>query len=301
MISIIIPTYNQRGFLTDAINSALSQSYQDVEVIVVDDNNPDTDARAKTEQLMAVYADNPKVRYLKHEHNKNGSAARNTGFKASKGEFIAFLDDDDYWNPEKLERQLAYLQTHPQYDAVYTYIIVNGAQNPNNCYEGNIVVEYLTNKVSLQTSCLLFTRKAVETINGFDESFKRHQDYEFLIRYFFAGFRMGCLPEYLSYMNSVGGNRLSGTQLNELKARFLQIFDSQLNYLEKQKKGTKKTIIVANYVKNFESHVASKNYKLAWGIFKNYFPMAPFVFISQCAMLLKNSIKRKLSKRRNIN
>lgn len=300
MISVIIPTYNQRGFLTKAIDSVLAQTYQDVEIIVVDDNNPDTEARKSTEAVMAEYKDNSKVRYLRHEVNKNGSAARNTGFRASKGEYVAFLDDDDYWNPQKLEKQLAYLQMHPEYDAVYTYIIVNGAQNPNNCREGNIVVEYLTNKVSLQTSCLLFTRKAVESINGFDESFRRHQDYEFLIRYFFAGFKMGCLPEYLSYMNSVGGNRMSGTQLNELKARFLQTFDNQLNYLEKQKKGTKKTIIVANYVKIFESHVARRNFRMAFDIFKKYFPMAPVVFIKQCYMLLRNNIKRKASRMKAI-
>ncbi len=297
MISIIIPTYNQRGFLTGAINSALSQSYQDVEVIVVDDNNPDTEARIKTEKLMTAYADNPKVRYIKHEHNKNGSAARNTGFRASKGDFIAFLDDDDYWDAQKLERQVTYLQEHPQFDAVYCYLIVNGAKNPNHCLEGNIVKEYLMNYVSLQTSAMLFTRKAVTTINGFDESFRRNQDYEFLIRFFFAGMQIGCVPEYLSYMNSVGGNRLSGEKLNELREKFLSTFDEQLNVLDRQEPGAKKAITVANYVKVFESHMAAKNYKLAMGIFKKYFPMAPMVFIKQCNMLLMNNFKRKLSRR----
>lgn len=297
MISIIIPTYNQRGFLTDTINSALSQSYKDVEVIVVDDNNPDTVARAKTEQLMATYEDNPKVRYIKHEHNKNGSAARNTGFRASKGDFIAFLDDDDYWDAQKLERQVTYLQEHSQFDAVYCYLIVNGAKNPNHCLEGNIVKEYLMNYVSLQTSAMLFTRKAVTRINGFDESFRRNQDYEFLIRFFFAGMQIGCVPEYLSYMNSVGGNRLSGAKLNELREKFLSTFDEQLNVLDRQEPGAKKAITVANYVKVFESHMAAKNYKLAMGIFKKYFPMAPMVFIKQCNMLLMNNLKRKMSRR----
>lgn len=296
MISIIIPTYNQRGFLTDAINSALSQSYQDVEVIVVDDNNPDTEARTKTEQLMAAYADNPKVHYIKHEYNKNGSAARNTGFRASKGEYIAFLDDDDYWDSQKIERQVTYLKEHPQFDAVYCFLFVNGAKNPNHSLEGNIVKEFLMNYVSLQTSALLFTRKAVAMIDGFDESFIRNQDYEFLIRFFSAGMQIGCVPEYLSYMNSVGGNRLSGEKLNELKEKFLSTFDEQLNVLDGKEPGVKKAITVANYVKVFESHVASKNYKLAIDIFKKYFPMAPLVFVKQCNMLLMNNIRRKLSR-----
>ena len=143
MISIIIPTYNQRGFLVGAIDSVLSQSYQDIEVIIVDDNNPNTEARRKTECLMSAYSNNPRVKYLKHDVNKNGSAARNTGFQASKGEYIAFLDDDDFWAEDKLEKQVNYLCENPQYDGVYSYTTVNGGQNPNRCVEGNIIIPYL--------------------------------------------------------------------------------------------------------------------------------------------------------------
>lgn len=300
MVSIIIPTYNQRGFLANAIDSALSQSYKDIEIIVVDDNNPGTEARMKTENLMSAYSNNPKVYYIQHEHNKNGSAARNTGFRASKGNFITFLDDDDYWAPNKLEKQLSYLEKHPEFDAVYCYLMVNGAKNPNRCYEGNIVKPYLMNYVSLQTSAMMFTRKAVVAINGFDESFRRNQDYEFLIRFFFAGMQIGCVPEYLSYMNAIGDNRLSGEKLNELREKFLSTFENQLNYLESKESGSKKAIIVANYVKVFESHVARRNFRMAFDIFKKYFPMAPVVFIKQCYMLLRNNIKRKASRMKAI-
>lgn len=297
MISVIIPTYNQRGLLSNAVDTVLSQTYKDVEVIVVDDNNHDTPARKSTEKVMEQYTENPKVKYLKHEKNKNGSAARNTGFRVSKGEYIAFLDDDDHWTTDKLEKQVTYLQTHPQFDGVYCDIIVKGARNPNHHIEGNIVVDYLTNYVSLQTSCLLFTRKAVEKLNGFDESFRRHQDCEFVLRFFFAGMLMGCVPEYLSYMDCSGGNNVSGERLNELKAHFLSLFDEQINNLERQQPGIKKEIIVANYVKVFESHFANKNYKLAWGLFRKYFFMSPKVFVCQCYRLLLNHYKRAKSRK----
>ena len=241
LISVIIPTYKQTGNLRTTIESVLSQTYQIFEIIIVDDNNPETKERKQTEELMRVYENHPQVMYLKHEHNKNGSAARNTGFRASKGEFIAFLDDDDYWEPEKLEKQLSYILQRPKYDAVYCYTYVKGnAKNPNNACEGNIAVQYLTNVVSLQTSCVLFTRKAVEAINGFDESFNRHQDYEFLIRFFFAGFKIGCVPEYLSHKTSAGANNMqTGEKLNQLKEKFFATFDKQLDELEKKQPGVK--------------------------------------------------------------
>ena len=294
MISVIIPTYKQTGNLRTTIESVLSQTYKNVEIIVVDDNNPETKERKQTEELMREYKNNPQVVYLKHEHNKNGSAARNTGFRASRGEYIAFLDDDDYWETEKLEKQLDYLTAHSEYNAVYCYTFVRGnAKNPNQACEGNIAIQYLTNYVSLQTSCVLFTRKAVEKLNGFDESFNRHQDYEFLLRFFFAGFKIGCVPEYLSHKTTSGANNTqTGEKLNQLKEKFFATFDKQFDELEKIQPGVKTKIIVANYVKVFESHLAGKHYKLAFQIFVKYFSLSPVEFTKQCFRLWQNHKKR---------
>ncbi len=293
LISVIIPTYKQNERLNKSITSVLSQTYKNIEIIVVDDNNPGTESRRNTEIIMDTYKNHSCVRYIKHDKNRNGSAARNTGFRVSKGEYIAFLDDDDFWEKDKLEKQCEYLENHLQYDAVYTYIILSGGrQNPNHCCEGNIVEEYLTNYVSLQTSCLLFTRKAVESIKGFDESFIRHQDYEFILRFFFAGFEMGCIPEYLSYKSAGGENQLTGERLNRLKDKFFETFGEQFNLLDREHPGIKKRIVIANYVKVFESHVAGHHYRLAMGILNKYFLMNPIEFIKQCFVLLKNHIIR---------
>lgn len=294
LVSVIIPTYKQSGQLSSTIDSALSQTYRNVEIIVVDDNDPDSAARKDTEKAMLAYEKNPKVSYLKHERNKNGSAARNTGFRASKGNYIAFLDDDDYWEPEKLAKQLDYLILHSEFDAVYCYTFLKGdAKNPNHACEGNIAIQYLTNYVSLQTSCVLFTRKAVEGLNGFDESFNRHQDYEFLLRFFFEGFKMGCIPEYLSHKSSSGtNNTLTGEKLNELKEKFFSTFDKQFDKLDRDYPGIKKKIIVANYAKVFESHLAGKHYILAFQIFLKYFFLSPVEFSKQCCRLWRNHKKR---------
>ena len=109
-VSVIIPTYKNRGGLIGSVKSALSQDYDGlIEVIVVDDNDPQSTFRKHTEELMNQYKDNDKVKYIRHEVNKNGAAARNTGLRAAKGDLIAFLDDDDLFLQGKLTRTTALL------------------------------------------------------------------------------------------------------------------------------------------------------------------------------------------------
>lgn len=106
-ISVIIPTYNRREFLARAIDSVLDQSWQDFELIVVDDGSTDGTARS-----VAGYG--VQVRYL-YQENRGPAAARNTGVRAAEGEFIAFLDSDDRFAPEKLAVQQAAMAARPEY------------------------------------------------------------------------------------------------------------------------------------------------------------------------------------------
>jgi len=106
MVSVIIPTYNNRGGLREAVISALKQDYDNIEVIVVDDNAPESEGRQRTEMAMEKFRDNLKVVYLQHSENRNGAAARNTGIKAARGEYIAMLDDDDRFLPTKWRRDI---------------------------------------------------------------------------------------------------------------------------------------------------------------------------------------------------
>jgi glycosyltransferase involved in cell wall biosynthesis len=99
-VSVIIPTYNRAHLIGRAIQSVLKQTYQDFEVIVVDDGSIDN-----TEEVVKKIQEN-RVYYYKHDKNKGGSAARNTGISLAKGEYIAFQDSDDEWLPEKLEKQI---------------------------------------------------------------------------------------------------------------------------------------------------------------------------------------------------
>ena len=125
IVSIVIPTYSRADNLCRAIDSALAQTYKPVEIIVVDDNGENTTCQLETEKKLDKYIVRGEITYLKHVHNKNGSAARNTGFRASHGQYINFLDDDDVLLPNKIEEQLSILKTKdPIYGACYcnTYI-----------------------------------------------------------------------------------------------------------------------------------------------------------------------------------
>lgn len=104
MISVITPTYNRAEYLGKAIDSVLGQTYQDLELIIVDDNKPDSEARKATEAVISKY-DDPRIRYIQNPKNMGGAATRNVGIFEAKGEYIAFLDDDDMYLPDRLEVQ----------------------------------------------------------------------------------------------------------------------------------------------------------------------------------------------------
>lgn len=296
MISVIIPTYKQRGLLAQAIDSVLDQTYQDLEIIVVDDNFPNTKPREETEILMLAYSNNPKVHYIKHERNRNGAAARNTGIQASHGEYIAFLDDDDCFLQSKLSKQMDYLQNHPEYDAVYCLARIDDKDEPTIPFEGNVIIPLLMNRAKMFTPSLMFRKQALLDIDGFDESFQRHQDYELLVKFFEKGYKIGCVKERLIIIHDVGGNRLSGVKIEELKQQFLSTFDNTLNKLERIYPGVKNQIIVNNYASVFISHLSGKNYKRAMIIFYKYFWKSPCSFSSYLLYFTRRYLKMKLAK-----
>ena len=186
LVSVIIPSYGGGQYLTRAVDSVLNQTYSNIEIIVVDDNGIGTPNQSSTQQIMQRYSTNEKVKYVCHEVNKNGSAARNTGFKHSSGRYIALLDDDDEYLPEKIERQVADIEMlDDSYALVYCgneIIFKDKSKIKKKTKSGHLFYEVMMHEVTIGSSSLLIRRNVWEELNGFDESFRRHQDYEFTAR-----------------------------------------------------------------------------------------------------------------------
>lgn len=159
-VSIIMPSYNTARFITETVESVLAQSYTDWELIIVDDCSTDN-----TDEVAAGFTD-PRIRYLKNEKNSGAAVSRNRALREAKGRYIAFLDSDDVWLPEKLERQLAFMQengyafSYTNYcemdeESVETGVTVTGPRRItktgmyNYCWPGCLTVMYDASVVGL--------------------------------------------------------------------------------------------------------------------------------------------------------
>ena len=267
LVSVIIPTYKRSDKLGRAIDSVLEQSYDKVEVIVVDDNTNGDDYRKATSKLMEQYANNPMVHYIQHEKNMNGSAARNTGIVCSQGEYIAFLDDDDYFLNTKIEKSLQFLRSVDEsYGGVctnyvkknnsYIYKIGTGSGVYNDCYE------LMTKQVDFAAgSTLLCKRSAISEIGLFDVSFIRHQDWEFLIR-FFRKYKLKIIGDIGVVICTDGFRNIPKTDiLFQMKEKLFSLF-----LLDIQKLGEVrcKEVFHAQWIELSECYLKEKSYSKAY-------------------------------------
>ena len=175
-VSFIIPTYNRAHVIRRSIESALDQTFQDFEILIVDDGSTD-----ETFDALAPLLELPKVQYLRHEKNKGSQAARNTGIRHARGDYIAFLDSDDTWIPKKTELQLDALDKKGADCVVVTGIlkIENGAQTRffDRKYEGYVYPELLASD-GPGYGCLLVPRAWFTQIGFLDESISAFADWD---------------------------------------------------------------------------------------------------------------------------
>lgn len=196
-VSAVIPTYNRPEFLRGAIESVLAQRHVDVECVVVDDGS-DTDY---TEEVVEEYPET--VRCLVHRTNRGLSAARNTGIEAADGEYVAFLDDDDRWAPDKLSEQVRALERSS--DAGLATCLL-AAVSPDGdllrCEgskpEGDLGTAILRRNVIGSPSRVVATREALSTVGGFDESLPTKQDWDLYIR-LCQEYGVVCVDDHLCY------------------------------------------------------------------------------------------------------
>lgn len=280
LVSVIIPTYKRSDMLPRAIQSVLNQTYKNIQVVVVDDNDSDTTYRKKTESLMEQYVGDCRIKYIKHSKNSNGSVARNTGIKCSDGEIIAFLDDDDWYYPEKTEKQVTYLLNHPKHHAVYCGWDRDGKiVIPQE--EGNLSYNILSGDHIIYTNVIMMWKKDAIECGGWDETFWRHQEAAFLLRYFRKGGKIGIVPEVLvefdvSDRSNVAGNPYKN---EEQTLHYLNSYKDMIQQCEKDISGSGKKIWLHRYRGMFLSYLKNKEYKGAACFWKRNCKNMSFPFL----------------------
>lgn len=229
-VSVIIPTYNRAHLVVRAIRSVLNQSFQDFEIIVVDDGSTDN-----TEEVINNFNDS-RIRYIRHEKNRGVSAARNTGILAARGEYIAFLDSDDEWLPQKLEKQVKAFKTlEEKVGLIYTGIcFVDPSGRPlgerRSTFSGYVFHELLKRNIIGTASSVMLRRKCLISTGLFDEALPFREDYDLWIR-IAKNFEIFAIPEVLTRHYIHKQPRLSANLEAKIKGHelFIAKFENYLN------------------------------------------------------------------------
>jgi hypothetical protein len=190
-VSVIIPTYNHAQFLRGAIESVLHQSFKDYEIIIIDDGSTDS-----TQQVVKPYLKS--CLYI-YQENKGRGGARNTGLKKAQGEYIAFLDADDLWLPEKLKIQINYLKAHPELAFVFSDFIVISSSGEKIRHIGGFKKDllHLIQENFIPTLTVVAKKECFEKVGFFNETLPYAEDYEMWLR-ITQSYSLGYLPQVLA-------------------------------------------------------------------------------------------------------
>ena len=232
LVSVIIPAYNAELFLHNAIHSVLNQSYPNIELIIINDGSQDA-----TEKIALKYTGS-NIQLIT-QPNGGMSNARNTGLKAAKGQYIAFLDADDYWFPEKIEKQVNLLQRHTNigFCSTQTRVETPEGEFVNNWLCPDIKISTLhtiiaENSAIAGSASSVMVRSELQVEAGyFDESLKGLEDTDMWIRYATIS-EYCCIPETLTVIlkrpDSVSRN------LNNMRDSALAVLNKNRNFLDRK-------------------------------------------------------------------
>jgi len=188
LVSIVLPTYKRSAKLKATIDSVFQQTYGNWELIVVDDNHPSDPHAQQTERVVRDYRDHPNVVLIKHPANRGACAARNTGIAAARGQYIAFLDDDDIWAANKLALQVQELDRNSEAGFAYCDLVcVDSTSGTRQVIhfglsKDDLFVDLLKRGGGICTSALLVRKEVLMAVGGFDASLPSYQDYDLLLR-----------------------------------------------------------------------------------------------------------------------
>lgn len=229
LVSIIIPAYNAEKYIRESVESALAQTYPNVEVIVIDDGSKDG-----TKKILEPYGAAGKIVYV-YQENKGLAASRNAGIRAAKGEYVAFLDADDIFLPEKVAEQVRALEASPDFGVCYSDLLhftdppvgEKSSEFFHHTYtypSGNIFGELLKRQF-INPLTVMARRVVFQKYGMFDESLRRSEDWDLWLRFARAGVRFLYLDKPLAqYRVRTSGNLSSLSSEPDMKEKNLFLF-----------------------------------------------------------------------------
>lgn len=270
LVSVVIPAYNATAYVREAVESALQQTYKNIEIIVVDDGSTDN-----LRETLASYVKQGMVRYL-YQKNKGLSAARNTGIREARGEYIALLDADDMFLPNKIEKQVAFLTAHPECDVCYCdlwhfYEGEEGKMLKLNYtyYSGSEVFPHLLKKNFINPLTTVFRKSIFERFGYFDESIRHYaEDWDLWLRFSYGGACFCFLPDILAKYRMRKKGSLSYDLVHEIGRR-------------------KTALFIFKRLKQKMSYNEIRKLKINYLIFNHYLKLAYAHLGKRCALLRK--------------
>ena len=267
LVSIIMPTYNGCNLVEKSLISILNQTYTHLEVFIIDDNGLGTEQQIETEKVIIKYLSNKRVNYICHEVNKNGSAARNTGIKICHGKYICFLDDDDVFDPQKIEKQVLMFENDfdEEIGMIYTGVKEIGKATiiSHPIPTDNFMRDYLMTKIVACSSSIMIRKKVIDVIGLWDESFKRHQDMEFVVR-ISSKFKVSFIDEPLVIKYREDRNfPFQSNKLNEYRRYYLKKMTPFICTFNKR---TQRKIMFYNLLQIGKGYLKDKKFCLAFKI-----------------------------------
>lgn len=199
LVAVVIPLFNRRSSILEAVDGALDQTYPAVEVVVVDDGSSDGGG-----ELVRTRAEtDPRLRVL-FQDNRGPSAARNAGIRAAEAPFVTFLDSDDLMVPERIRAQMDYLTGNPGVDAV----LCQGRIEVSPGIDPPLIAKFSmrNEEPTFQYTSVLVAKHHLELVGGFDESLRIAEDLDLLVRLRSAGIQVGRLDKVLMVTRFFGDN-----------------------------------------------------------------------------------------------
>jgi glycosyltransferase involved in cell wall biosynthesis len=305
-VSVIIPTYNRAGYIMEAIESALNQTYKNTEIIVVDDGSTDD-----TQEGLSKFKDH--IRYI-YQGNRGPAFARNRGIRASQGEFIAFLDSDDVWLAEKLELQIGLLESRREVGLVYsdafrsygnTGIIQKDTEFVRLKPYAGWTFGHLFRDNFIHTSTVVVRRRCLEKVGVFDEggNFVPAEDYELWLRIaarYQVDYINKPLIKYRDHSTNISGKNMQD-ELPQVLAVLEKVLDrepqlaEELGDLKKKRLSELHYWIGRNYFSSYELR-RSRNHFLSVIQYSPY-QIKPYIYLILSLLGVKTVKNLKICKR----